>query len=254
MRRILLIGAGAGDPAHITMQAVAALNDADVVLAFDKGEDKDGLMQLRREICARYVTRPGSRIVQIENPQRRADAGYLAGVDAWHQARADLVRAAILREVPDGGCAAFLVWGEPGLYDSTLRVVERAMVGGGLDATVEIVPGISSVQVLAAHHRICLNEIGEPVLITTGRRLAEDGMPARGSAVVMLDGGLACAALTGQGLDIYWGAGLGTADEVLVAGKLDEAIAQIRAERAAFKAKRGWVMDTYLLRRRPEPA
>lgn len=254
MRRLLLIGVGAGDPAQVTVQAVAALNAADVFFTFDKGEDKDGLIQLRREICARYITRPGYRFVEIANPERGTDAGYLPGVEAWHQARAERVREAIVREVAGDGCAAFLVWGEPGLYDSTLRVVERAMADGGLDATVEIIPAISSVQVLAARHKIGLNEIGEPVLITTGRRLAEDGMPPRGSAVVMLDGGLACAALTGQNLDIYWGAGLGTADEVLIAGKLDDVIAEISAERAVLKAKRGWVMDTYLLRRRKDAA
>lgn len=249
MRRILLIGIGAGDPAHVTLQAVAALNAADVFFAFDKGAEKDGLLELRREVCRRYVTRPGGpRLIEIANPPRQGDAGYLDGVEAWHQARADLVREAILREVGEEGCCGFLVWGDPALYDSTLRVVERAIAGGDLAATIEIIPAISSIQVLAAQHKIGLNEIAEPVLVTTGRRLAEDGMPSRGSVVVMLDGGLACAALTGQNLDIYWGAALGSEDQVLVAGKLDDVIAEIRAARATLKAKRGWVMDTYLLR------
>lgn len=249
MRQILLIGVGAGDPAHVTMEAIEALNSADVFFAFDKGEEKGSMLALRRDICARYAAQKSYRFVELPNPPRCSDAGYREGVDDWHQARAKAVREAILREVPDGGTCAFLVWGDPALYDSTLRVVERA-TAEGLAANIRIIPAISSIQVLAARHKIGLNDIAEPVLITTGRRLAEDGMPARGSVVVMLDGALACAALTGENLDIYWGAALGTPDEVLIAGKLDDVIAAISAERATLKDKRGWVMDTYLLRRR----
>jgi precorrin-6A synthase len=68
--------------------------------------------------------------------------------------------------------------------------------------------------------------------------------------VVMLDGGLACAGLVERFADlrIYWGAQLGLEDEALVSGKLSEVIGEIRAKRAAIRAARGWVMDTYLLR------
>ena len=58
-----------------------------------------------------------------------------------------------------------------------------------------MVPGISSLQLLAARHRIVLNGVGGPIQITTGRRLVEEYDPALGDVVVMLDGDLACAGL-----------------------------------------------------------
>ena len=69
----------------------------------------------------------------------------------------------------------------------------------------------------------------------------------------MLDGDLACGGLVEQfgDLMIYWGAQLGLPDEALVAGQLSEVIDEIRAERAAVRATRGWVMDIYLLRPPP---
>lgn len=251
MRRLHLIGIGTGDPAFVTMQAIARMNEVDVFFGFDKGEEKAELLAVRKALCARTITRPGFRFVDLDSPPRDASAGYRDGVEAWHAARAARVRAAILEHLPDGGCGGFLVWGDPALYDSTLRVVERAINPGELDIALEIVPGISSIQILAARHRIGLNDIGEALHITTGRRMRAEGMPAgKASVVVMLDGGLACRELTGQNLDIYWGAALGSPDEVLIAGQLDDVIDEIVIARAALRAKAGWVMDTYLLRRR----
>jgi precorrin-6A synthase len=66
----------------------------------------------------------------------------------------------------------------------------------------------------------------------------------------MLDAHQGFGALTGQGLHIYWGAYLGTADEILLSGPLDEALARrIGDVRAQARARKGWIMDTYLLRR-----
>ncbi len=64
----------------------------------------------------------------------------------------------------------------------------------------------------------------------------------------MLDGALECARLDGD-WHIWWGADLGTSDEELVAGPLHRVLPEIERARARAKAARGWVMDTYLLRR-----
>ena len=56
MKRILIIGIGAGNPDYITMQAVKALNRTDVFFLMDKGQSKDKLIDLRREICDTYIT------------------------------------------------------------------------------------------------------------------------------------------------------------------------------------------------------
>lgn len=68
MRRIHVIGIGAGDPGYVTAQAVDALNDVDVFFASDKGAVKDDLVSLRREICERFIRDPGYRFVELPDP------------------------------------------------------------------------------------------------------------------------------------------------------------------------------------------
>lgn len=241
MKTILIIGIGSGNPEHLTVQAIKALNRADVLFIPDKGAGKADLADLRREIIARYVTNPASRVLDYAVPRRdAANRDYEAGVEDWHAALAERF-AGLLAEVPDGGAGAFLVWGDPGLYDSTIRIVERLR----RDHQVEIIPGITSIQALTAAHGIALNRIGQPVHITTGRQLgavAED-------TVVMLDGQTAFLQADPD-LDIFWGAYLGTPDEITIAGRLGDVRERIVETRQAARARHGWIMDTYLLRRR----
>ncbi len=242
-RRIHVIGIGAGDPDYLTVQAVEALNDVDVFFAMDKGETKDDLVALRREICQRFIREPGYRFVELADPQRAQTGDYRRRVADWHEARAGLWAEALRDELADDGVGAFLAWGDPSLYDSTLRILD--MVAERLDFTYDVIPGITAIQALTARHRIPLNDVGEPVLITTGRRFRERGLT--GAAVVMLDGDcafLGCPPAT----RIWWGAYLGTADEILVDGTVGEVGERIAAVRADARQRHGWIMDTYLLR------
>jgi len=251
MRRLLVIGIGAGDPEYVTMQAVNALNSADVFFVVDKGEDKASLVALREQILDRYVRdQDGFRIVEIPDPPRdRAAAAYTAAVEDWHEKRSELFEAAIASELAADGIGAFLVWGDPALYDSTLRVIDRILARGAVRFDYEVIPGITSVQALVAKHRLPLNRIGEPIHITTGRRLA-DGMPdGLDSAVVMLDAGFAPREFDDPRLHVYWGAYLGTPDEVLLSGRLVDVAEEIERTKRELRDEHGWIMDTYLLRR-----
>jgi len=249
MKTILIIGIGAGDPAHVTMQAVEALNRVDVFFMLEKGADKDSMVALRREVCRRYIKDHPYRIVEAPSPSRDpAPADYLAAVDALNRDKQAAFAAMIERELGDGQCGGILAWGDPALYDSTIRNVAAIAEQGGL--TYEVIPGISSVQTLTARHRIPLNRIGKPVEITTGRRL-RDGWPAGAdTVVVMLDGEETYNRFVGQNLEIYWGAYLGTPDEILIAGALDQVVDEINRLRSAARQAHGWIMDTYLMRKR----
>lgn len=248
MKTLLLIGMGAGDPEHITVQGINALNRADVLFVLDKGQASEDLVRMRLQICQRYIREPGYRVVQVSDPQRDSSAPcYTAGVEHWHEQRAEVYTRLIKDQLGDGECAAFLLWGEPALYDSTLRILDRVRARGCNDFDYEVIPGISSVQALAARHRIALNHIGQPIRITTGRKLVVGDLD---NVVVMLDAHCAFAAFVDENVDIYWGAYIGTPDEILIAGKLSEVCEQIRQARSAARARKGWVMDTYLLRRR----
>ena len=253
MRRLALIGIGTGHPDHLTLEAVAALNEASVVLVLDKREETADLTAFRHLVCARHVRGRTMRIVAAQDPPRDRGAPYEAGVEAWHAARAALLEDLIAREVPEGGLGAVLVWGDPSLYDSTIRIVDRIRARGRLALDHAVIPGISSPQVLAARHRIALNRIGGAVHVTTGRRLAAGWPEGADDVVVMLDGAEAFRGFLGRDLTIHWGAYLGGADEMLVAGPLDAVADEITRRRAEARARLGWIMDCYLLRR-PLPA
>lgn len=242
-RQIHVIGIGAGDPDYMTVQAIRALNDTQVFFAMDKGEAKSDLMALRREICTRFIRKPGYRFVELPDPKRSTETDYREAVSDWHAARARVWASAISAELGPDGVGGFLAWGDPSLYDSTLRILDA--VAAEVDIQYDVIPGITAVQALTARHRIPLNEVGEPVLITTGRQLRAHGLS--GSAVVMLDADCSFRACPADTL-IWWGAYLGTHDELLVAGTVGEVGARIVALRAEARARHGWIMDTYLLR------
>ena len=247
MRKLSIIGIGAGNPDHITVQAIKALSSVDVIFLIGKGDDKADLAQLRKDICARYITKP-YRIVEAQDPERgRAPAHYETAVTDWHTQRAAIYERMIREELADGQHGAFLVWGDPSLYDSTLRIVDQVAAMKTVTFELDVIPGITSVQALAARHKIALNRIGGSVHITTGRLLAK-GMPAD-DVVVMLDGDCAFKTVKDRSVDIYWGAYDGTADEILVSGKLQERGPEIEKIRSDARACHGWIMDTYLLRK-----
>ncbi len=253
MRRLLLIGIGAGDPQYVTQQAIRALNEVDVFFVMEKGEDKDDLVALRREVCERFIAEQSYRIVAVRDPERDRDAAaYAAAVDDWRRERAAIWERLIGAELGDDGVGAILVWGDPSLYDSTLTIIDAIRAAGRIEFAVEVIPGISAIAALCARHRIALNRVGGAVQITTGRRLAAAGLPGDArDVVVMLDARCAFKQVAGSGdIDIYWGAYLGTPDEILIAGALDEVGDEIERVRAAARARKGWIMDTYLLRRR----
>jgi precorrin-6A synthase len=232
MEKVLLIGIGAGDPAYVTAQAVEALNSVDVFFVLEKAAEQDDLVVLRREIVDRYVKR-SFRMVVADDPPRGRD------VEAWRAQRASLVSGLFDGET---GVGAFLVWGDPSLYDGMIDLMER------LDVPYEVIPGISAVSALAARHRVVLNRVAGDVLITTGRRVAAGLPDGARDVVVMLDSGLAFTTLDGD-WEIYWGAYLGTPDEILISGRLAEVADEIVRVRAEARARKGWMFDTYLLRR-----
>ena len=250
MREILIIGIGAGDPEQLTVQAITALRRVDVFFLLDKGPVKQDLTVLRHEILRRH-TAGAYRLVEVPDPERdRTAAAYSEAVEDWRRRRADLFAGLIRDELPDDGCGAFLVWGDPALYDSTLRIVEQIVRNSAEQIEYQVIPGITSLQALAAKHKVCFNSIGQAFQITPARRLAEGGFPEGvDSVLVMLDAQDTYQRFVDQDMHIYWGAYVGTADEVLIQGPLGEVAETIRRRRAALREQHGWIMDSYLLRR-----
>lgn len=238
--RVRVVGIGMG-PHQITPEAAAALRGCDYAVAARKRED-DGLFELRRTVCEAH----GLPLVAVPDPERDRDtpADYRAAVADWHEAR---VRAFEQVLAEHGGSAAFLVWGDPSLYDSTLRIVARIGERGKVPVEYDVLPGVSAPQLLAARHRIVLHEVGRPVHITPQRRLAEAVDAGQDNIVVMLGARPAFEGL--EKWSVWWGANLGTGTEELVTGRVADVLPEIEAARDRAKERAGWVMDTALLRR-----
>ncbi|WP_028694109.1 precorrin-6A synthase (deacetylating) [Pseudomonas cremoricolorata] len=247
MKQLLLIGIGPGDPRQITLQAVEALQRAQVFFVLDKGDVGRELLQARRVMLEQHRADGNYRLVQVTDPRREPLAvDYQGAVHDWHEQRAALYAQLVSDELGEGEIGAFLLWGEPGLYDSTLRILDLVRQRG-VQLTLEVIPGISSVQALAARHQIPLNRVSEALTILPGRRLLEQA--TIDNVVVMLDGDCHFAHIQRHDLYIYWGAYLGSADELLIAGPLQEVKARIVQVRERARQEKGWIMDTYLLRR-----
>jgi precorrin-6A synthase len=248
VERVQIVGIGCGHPDQLTVEAVQALQAADFAIVARKRDD-DPLLAARQEIVGRHA--PGLEIVEVDDPERDRSAsatatkdGYETAVADWHEARAARYEDVLAHR---GGHAVFLVWGDPAFYDSTIRVVERILDRCNLVFSWDVVPGISALQLLAARHRIVLHDVGQPILVTTGRRLHEAVDARAENILVMLS-----ASVDLTGLDdwhVWWGANLGTDSEYLITGRVAEAAAGIDEARVRVKVEAGWVMDVYLLRR-----
>ncbi len=253
MRRILVIGIGAGDPEHLTLGAVRALNETDVVFLVTKSDVTEEMGRFRLELCRRFID-PGHpyRVAAVADPERdRAATAYTNAVDAWRNERIARYEE-LITGLGEDETGAFLVWGDPSIYDGTILMLDGILDRGLVAFDYEVIPGISSVSALAARHRIPLNRAGEAIHITPGRRLARDGLPnGVDNVVVMLDSHQAWRDLD-EDVDIFWGAFIGTPDEILVSGRLAEVRTTIERQRDEARARKGWMFDTYLLRRRPK--
>ncbi len=251
-RRVRLIGVGPGDPEQVTLEAVRAMREVDFFVVSDKSGagDDDPLVAARERLLERHLDGP-ARVVRVDDPVRErrpdrtaSDQEYIEVVASWHDARAAAFEQALQDHDGDAG---FLVWGDPAFYDSTIRVLGQVRDRGRVDLVLDVVPGISSLQLLAARHAIVLHEVGQPIHVTTGRRLREAVEGGQDNIVVMLNRDLALEGL--DDWDIWWGADLGTPHEELVSGRVGDVRLEIDAARDRAKAAAGWVMDVFLLRR-----
>ena len=243
MTTLWLIGIGTGNPDHVTGQAIKALNGADLILIPRKGTAKSDLAEMRQLILSQVLT-AAVPVADYDVPQRADQDDYLGAVNDWHDAIARVWADTIAAHRPDAANVALMVWGDPSLYDSTLRIAARL-----LGLTVKVIPGITSLQTLTAAHAIPLNTLAAPVTITTGRQLRDHGWPSGATTVaVMLDKGGAFTTLPPD-TEIWWGAYVGMPEETLIHGTLGDVSDEILATRARLRAEHGWIMDIYLLRR-----
>lgn len=193
--RVWLVGAGPGDPELLTLRAVRALAEADVVLVDDLVDER---------ILAH--ARPGTRVIGV---------GKRGGCASTPQR---FIEALMLREAAAGHCVVRLKGGDPFLFGRGGEELARLRAAG---IPVEVVPGITSGMAAATAVGISLThrDASPGVVFVTGHEkdgasrvdwaaLARSGLTlvvymgvanAQRIAQALIDGGLApdvpCAAV-----------------------------------------------------------
>jgi precorrin-2/cobalt-factor-2 C20-methyltransferase len=170
------VGVGPGDPAHITVGAVAALRAANRVVAPVSGIDVVGR--------AESIVRQAVPDVVVE----RIPFAMAAGASAANAAEA----AAVLVPWLDAGeRVAFITLGDPNVY-STFSSVAAAVVALRRSVRVETIPGIMAFQDLAARAGTVLLDDRQTLTVVTALDGAADAAAALADhqrAVVIYKGG-----------------------------------------------------------------
>ena len=259
INRIRIIGIGVGGPGQVTGEAARALATVDAFLVLDHADESSDAVAARRAVCEALVPADRAyRFIEVSDP--RPDSAHEGdraaygegdqdGLDAWVDACEEALDGLADHETTLG----FLVRGDAVLDDPTLRVADALVarrIARGSRSERDVVAGVSAVSVLASRHRITLGRKGAPVHVTTGRRLVDEFDVALGDVVVMGDDQLACSALVDAfpDLEIFWGAYLGSPDELLLHGRLADVVQQVRRARTEARERHGWITDLYVLR------
>ncbi len=251
MKKIYLIGIGPGNPDYLTIQAIETMKEVDVFFILEKGERKgfEEFIKIRKEILEKYLDSGTYRVVNAKIPERKKKGkSYREGVKTWRQQKAEVITELIKDKMKENEIGAFLIWGDPCLYDGHLEILQHILREGSVDFEYKLIPGISSIQVLAARHKIPLNRIGESIVITTGRRLKKYTPAEIVNTVVLLDSYSTFRHFRDSDIDIYWGGYLGSRDEILFSGKLRRVVEDLKKIRSEARERKGWLMDTYILR------
>lgn len=240
-RKVFVIGLGPGGFGQLTLDAVDAMNSVDVFLVADSDDNQSDQVWRRSELIRRNVKRVHRVVTVLDPAHTQADDGE---IDAARLAP----YSQIMSGLPDDATVGFLAWGDPAVYDSVLRVVDE--LRGAIPMDVTVIPGVSAPQLLAAAHAIALNRAGQSVHLTIGARLLSEYHPGLGDFVVLDDADFTCQALLAEFPDteLFWGAYLGTSDQVLASGPLRTVVPELQRVRQRLISRHGWIQDIYLLR------
>lgn len=140
------------------------------------------------------------------------------------------------------------MWGDPSLYDSTIRILEHVR-SLGVELDYDVLPGVSAPALLAARHRMVLHEVGRSVHITTGRRLQEAVAAGLDNIVAMLNPPRTASISPAWTTGPSGGVRISARQRQLLTGRLRDIVALLPDARAAATDIDGWVMDLFLLRR-----
>jgi len=159
MKKIYLIGIGPGNPDYLTVKAINTMKKVDVFFLLEKRgqRGREDLVKIRKEILEKYLDGVTYRVVTAGISERKKSGKlYKEEVKTWRQQKAEVITELIKSKMKDGESGAFLVWGDPSLYDGYIEILEHILKEGAVNFEYEVIAGITSVQILAEKHKIPL--------------------------------------------------------------------------------------------------
>lgn len=242
IEKIYLIGMGPGDIKYLTLEAAETIRKLNLFLIPAKAGKKESLALKRKEIIAQIKSTKNFRILEVSFPERKKTGIYEEEVKKWRFQKGQILKEVLQKETEKE--VGFLVWGDPSLYDGHIEIFKE--VQKDLNFELEIIPGISAFQILSAKHQISLTEIAGTLTFTTPRGLKKLKSLDH-HVVVFLDNYESYKNLNFSQLQIYWGAYLGTSEEVILSGNLKEVLPKLINLRRKLRKEKGFIMETYLL-------
>ncbi|WP_038056610.1 precorrin-6A synthase (deacetylating) [Thermodesulfobacterium hydrogeniphilum] len=244
MRKVYLIGIGPGDPKFLTLQAIETIKNLKTFLIPAKKGNKEDLTRIRKNILKFVHPEENYELIELNFPERKKGRNYREKIKQWRKEKARIIIEFLksrnsLKEV------GFLIIGDPCLYDGHIEIFKE--VQKEIPLEIEVIPGISAMQILSAKCKTSLNEIAGTITITTSRGLRKM-KNIFNTTVVFLDNYETFKLFKNQPLEIYWGAYLGTEKEKLIAGKLKDVADTILKERKELKNKNKYIMEIYFLK------
>ena len=132
MNNINLIGVGTGNLEHLTLEAINILNESDLILLPKKSEDTKDLINLRYEICSKFLKKENNNLVEFRVPERNKEKIYSDSVSDWHEKLAISWDKAIKNFKGKKNKISLLIWGDPCLYDSSIKISKILFSGSAL--------------------------------------------------------------------------------------------------------------------------
>ncbi|MBI5665551.1 MAG: precorrin-2 C(20)-methyltransferase [Nitrospirae bacterium] len=166
--RLSVIGIGPGDPELLTLKAVRIIKESPV-LCVPKGREEGSSLAL--SIVERAVSLEGKEIIEAHFPMKKTmgqgSRGKGQGLDnpdlnlddKWHQ-----ISETILSRLRKGNDIAFLTLGDPTIYSTFFYLYDK-LIELQPDLSIQIIPGVSSINASAARANISLGLGNERIAI-----------------------------------------------------------------------------------------